>query len=427
MMIERLRALFGMAACAALFAGSAGCAALSGDEEGDDSTDREDGLRVCATGETVEGIDVSYYQETVDWDAVKQSGREFAFIRVSDGVNYADSRFQQNWAGAKDAGVLRGAYQFFRPAQSAETQADMMVSAVGALGPGDLPAVIDVETADGQSSATIVKKIRTWLQKVEAGTGRRPIIYAASGFWNTLSGTSEFSAYNLWVANYTTKCPSMPSTWSGWSFWQYSDSGSVPGVEGGVDVNRFNGTLDQLLAMAEMNDYAPMELGWQREASGVYDFHAIAPADVVRVEYLVENYLIGGATRDDGADFPIAYTFNYAKSMRFIEVRGYDAGERQVARGIGLIDSIPGTAVFIRQMGDALYEIGLERAPGEVAAIEVTADGYKLTDGVSGTAHSTRLAVKSKFTVLGQRNFSIDTFNADGSKRGTLTRTFTLE
>jgi hypothetical protein len=83
--------------------------------------------------------------------------------------------------------------------------------------------------------------------------------------------------------------------------------------------------------------------------------------------------------------------------------------------------------VFIRQAGDKIYEIGLERAPSGVAAIEVRADGFLLVDGVSGKSRSSRLAVKSTFGTLGERNFALTTFNADGSKRGTLKRTFTLK
>lgn len=427
-MIESLRRVLGVVACATMVAAT-GCGAEPEEEAREhDASEHEDALRVCADGPTVEGIDVSRWQETIDWQKVKASGKEFAFIRVSDGLNYPDARFAANWAGAKDAGLLRGAYQFFRPAQSAEAQADMMIEAVGALGPGDLPAVIDVEAADGQSSATIVKKIRIWIERVEAATGRTPIIYAASGFWNTLSGTAEFAAFPLWVANYTTKCPSMPSTWGDWHFWQFTDTGSVSGVSGNVDVNRFNGTLADLQAMAQGGlDLAPMGVGWTRNSGGIYDIGAEAGDDVTRVDYFVDDYQIGSATRDAGPGFADTYKFNVQTSRRLFEARGFDGGGKYIARGVGLIDSVPGTAVFIRQMGEATYEIGMERAPAEVATIEVAADDFVLTDKVSGLTKSPRLAVETTFNQLGSREFAITTFNADGSKRGTLYRTFTLE
>jgi hypothetical protein len=91
------------------------------------------------------------------------------------------------------------------------------------------------------------------------------------------------------------------------------------------------------------------------------------------------------------------------------------------------MDVTSGTAVYIKQMGAALYEIGLERAPAGAASIEVRADGFLLTDSVSGKSRSTRMAVRSQFNQLGPRTFTIRTFNADGTLRGSLTRKLTLE
>lgn len=177
----------------------------------------------------------------------------------------------------------------------------------------------------------------------------------------------------------------------------------------------------------------PIEVYWARQESGEYSLRALAPTEVVKVKYLVDDYLIAEATRDDPAtaevenNFPDAYTFKYEVAERLFEVEGYDKSGSRVARGIGLIDSVPGTAVYIKQMGEKLYEIGLERAPEEVAAIEVRADGVLLTDSETGEAHSPRNAVRYTFSKLGERSFEIDTFNADGTLRGTLHREFRLE
>jgi hypothetical protein len=93
---------------------------------------------------------------------------------------------------------------------------------------------------------------------------------------------------------------------------------------------------------------------------------------------------------------------------------------------VGLIDTVEAPGVFIRQVADAEYEIGVERAPGGVAAIEVDADSFALTDATSGLVRSRRLSVRSSFMLLGERQFTVRTYNADGSLRGTLRRTFTL-
>ncbi len=220
------------------------------DGDPDNAGNQSDEVRVCATGTTVTGLDVSVYNGTVDWAAVKGSGRVFAIARVSDGLNYPDADFAADWSGIAAEGLVRGAYQYFRASQDAKGQADYFVSKIGTLGPNNLPPIIDVETDDGVSASAVVAGVRAWIDEVRAKTGVDPIIYCGSGFWDTLSNTSQFAGETLWVANYGASCPSMPSTWSRWGFWQYSGSGTVPGVSGATDLDYFNGTLANLVAFA---------------------------------------------------------------------------------------------------------------------------------------------------------------------------------
>lgn len=169
-----------------------------------------------------------------------------------------------------------------------------------------------------------------------------------------------------------------------------------------------------------------IDVSWERGADAVYTFRASPPSSVVRVEYYVDGYRIGRADRSASSDFVARYTFANEGLGRALEARGLDASGRQVALGIGYVDVGAGTGIFVRQAGEATYEIGLERAPSGVAAIEVDADDYRLTDAVSGGARSTRLAVRSAFTRLGARSIAIRTYGADGALRGTLRRTVTL-
>ncbi|HEV3471189.1 MAG TPA: GH25 family lysozyme, partial [Pyrinomonadaceae bacterium] len=112
------------------------------------------------------GIDVSHYQGGVNWEAVKAAGCAFAFAKATEGAGVTDPFFHANWAGMKAAGLLRGAYHFFRPAQDAAQQAAHFLSTVQ-LQPGDLPPVLDVETADGVAGADLVGGVQTWLDAVE--------------------------------------------------------------------------------------------------------------------------------------------------------------------------------------------------------------------------------------------------------------------
>lgn len=201
-------------------------------------------LTMCASGQTTEGIDVSKWDGTVDWNAVAQSGRAFAFIRVSDGPANFDPQFDANWANAKAAGVYRGAYQFFRPTQSATAQADLLLAHMGTLGVGDLPPVLDVEVTDGASGSKIRAGVDEWSARVEQGSGVTPIVYTSPGFWAAVGGGPESDT--LWIANWNKSCPSLASSWSTWTFWQYGDQGHVPGIGTNVDLNRFNGSLSDL-------------------------------------------------------------------------------------------------------------------------------------------------------------------------------------
>ncbi len=223
---------------------------------GDDAVD-EEALRVCAKGATVQGVDVSSYQGTVNWAKVKASGRSFAITRVSDGIQYPDSKFATNWSGIRSAGLVRGVYQYFRASEDPTAQADYLVTQVGSLEPGDLAPVIDVETSDGVSNTTVVAGVHTWLARIKEKLGVDGIVYSASGFWNVLPNTASFGSNTLWVANYGASCPSMPSSWSHWSIWQYSAAGYVSGISGGTDLDEFNGTLTELQALTVQSTSPP--------------------------------------------------------------------------------------------------------------------------------------------------------------------------
>jgi lysozyme len=221
-------------------------AACAGAETTAENTDTEDdALKVCPGSSTVEGVDVSVWQGDIDWKKVRASGRAFAVIRVSDGAYHFDSKFDQNWSGAKAAGLARGVYQFFRASQDGTAQADMLLEHVGS-DVGEIDPVADVEVSDGVSAATMNTHLAQWMTRIEQATGRTPIIYTSPGLWGSLSGSSQFAAEGLWVANWGVSCPSVPSPWSTWKFWQYSNKGTVPGISGAVDLDRFNGTLAQL-------------------------------------------------------------------------------------------------------------------------------------------------------------------------------------
>lgn len=195
-----------------------------------------------------QGIDVSSYQGTIEWERVAQAGKAFAFIKATEGASGVDPQFQANWSGAKAAGLLRGAYHFYRVGADPHQQA-MSFLRVVQPGTEDLPPALDVET--GGDGGAIIAGIQVWLDAVEQATGKTPILYTNPSFWTRL-GTSgdSFAKYPLWIANYGVTSPTVPPPWSkqkpNWTFWQFSESGSISGIKGNVDLDLYQGTLQAL-------------------------------------------------------------------------------------------------------------------------------------------------------------------------------------
>lgn len=187
----------------------------------------------------IHGIDVSHYQGTVSWQQVAGAGMAYAFVKATQGVSSVDSQFSVNWPGVKAAGLLRGAYHFYQPGDDPQQQAEHFLSVVSP-GPGDLLPVLDIETMGSQTASEVVQGIETWLGTVQSAIGRAPIVYTAPGFWNNL-GTQQFGLYPLWVAEYGVSAPKLPAGWTTWDFWQYSETGTVAGVSGSVDLDVFQG------------------------------------------------------------------------------------------------------------------------------------------------------------------------------------------
>jgi lysozyme len=206
------------------------------------------------------GIDVSHHNGAIDWKAVAHSGVVFAYVKATEGATFADHLFGANWARIKEAGMVRGAYHFFRPAAPALAQADRFLAAMGELSAGDLPPMLDLEEAGGAdrdewAGLPVEERVAAalaWLDRVERACGRKPVVYTRRGFLEAkLGSVGALAGYPLWVAHYTrAKRPSVPKGWTRWTFWQYSECGAVAGISGNVDMDWYDGTAEQLVKLA---------------------------------------------------------------------------------------------------------------------------------------------------------------------------------
>lgn len=197
----------------------------------------------------VHGVDVSHYQSTVHWDSVAQQSFHFAFVKATEGESYVDSLFGYNWPEIRRVGMKRGAYHFFRPTLSAESQFANFAGNVTLL-PGDLPPVLDVEVIDDATKVELITRVRTWLYLTEIRYNIKPILYSNQKFYNRyLAG--HFDDYPVWVARYSDRKPELAYK-RAWHFWQYGNKGRIAGVDGYVDFNVFEGSLEQLEEMCWM-------------------------------------------------------------------------------------------------------------------------------------------------------------------------------
>ncbi|MBK0370736.1 glycoside hydrolase family 25 protein [Flavobacterium sp. SE-1-e] len=192
------------------------------------------------------GIDVSEFQEKIDWDLVETVEEtypiHFVFVRATAGCDRLDRRFKRNWKAVQDRKLIRGAYHYYRPNENSIQQAAFFIQHVH-LEKGDLPPVLDIEKLPKTQSIDSLKVgLHRWLDKVEAHYKVRPIIYSGERYYDDFL-KEEFSDYVFWIANYNFYREKMDSDWL---FWQFTEKASVTGIPRLVDVNVYNGDLQQL-------------------------------------------------------------------------------------------------------------------------------------------------------------------------------------
>lgn len=192
------------------------------------------------------GVDVSEYQGKINWvdfDTVeKKYPVDFVFIRATVGKDRLDKEFDENWLGAKNKKLIRGAYHYYRPNENSLEQAALFIKTVS-LKKGDLPPVLDIERLPENQSVDRLKiGLKRWLNTVEAHYKVRPIIYTGERYYDDFL-KEEFSDYLFWIANYNFYQENIEEDWL---FWQFTEKASVSGIKGKVDVNIYNGDVQQL-------------------------------------------------------------------------------------------------------------------------------------------------------------------------------------
>lgn len=192
------------------------------------------------------GIDVSQYQGTIDWDNVEaieeQFELKFVVVRATAGSNKVDFKFKKNWKNLTESMYIQGAYHYYRPDENSIDQANNFIKNVK-LRKGHLPPILDIEKMPkGQSMDKLKEGLQNWLTIIEKHYGVKPIIYTGEKYYEDFL-QEDFPNYQFWIANYN---PWKEKIEADYLMWQFTEKAQLHGINELVDVNVFNGNVEDL-------------------------------------------------------------------------------------------------------------------------------------------------------------------------------------
>jgi lysozyme len=180
------------------------------------------------------GIDVSAHQDVIDWRRVAADDITFAYIKATEGRDFTDDRFDENWRGAQDAGLDRGAYHYFTLCTPGAEQARHFLDVAPPVA-NALPPAVDLELAGNCSArpspVEVKEQLGEFIRLVEEVWGRKIILYVGDDFERAYPVRQEFDR-PLWHHRFLLR----PDV-DGWLIWQLHGYARVDGIDGGVDLD----------------------------------------------------------------------------------------------------------------------------------------------------------------------------------------------
>ena len=185
-----------------------------------------------------DGIDVSDYQGYINYTEVKQAGIEVVYIRSSEGFDYVDSQFENNYQGAKENGLKVGFYHYVTATDvlQAREQAEFFADTISGK-ESDCMLAMDFESFGDLSREEIIAVSNEFINTLKNETGLEVVIYSDQS--NASSILGQLNSYPLWIAEYGVESPYPVGYWDSWVGWQYTDEGNIAGIEGNVDRDYF--------------------------------------------------------------------------------------------------------------------------------------------------------------------------------------------
>ncbi len=205
--------------------------------------DRQINVNNWFVGGKTLGVDVSSYQEKVDFEELKKQDVEFAYIKATEGSSHVDSSFADKWTAADRAGVIAGAYHYFSYGSSGTTQAESFIATVGELDGRLIPAVdmelTTEEVKNPPAKDDVVRGLKAFMAVMEEKYGVKPLIYSQKDYWDKYLA-EDFADYPRWARNVF--YPVWIDVGENWLVWQYNDRGTLNGYSGEkyIDLNIIN-------------------------------------------------------------------------------------------------------------------------------------------------------------------------------------------
>lgn len=272
----------------------------------------------------VDGVDVSAWQENIDWEKAKADGIDFAIIRIAgrgygkEGNMYADSQYAKHIKGAREAGIMVGIYFFSQAVNEEEAVEEANETLKYLKGEElDLPIFMDYEFAGGASGrltaaklskAQMTKNAEAFCDTVEAA-GYDAGFYANYTFLTkTVDGKALSSKYTVWAAQYYNKCEYQHK----YDIWQYSSSGKVAGINGRADVDVWY--VDTEPKASSANSIADSEVSFMTASSYLYN-----SGKPIKPEISVEH---NGKKLVKGTDYKVSYIKNTALGTGYVFIQG---------------------------------------------------------------------------------------------------------
>lgn len=197
----------------------------------------------------VRGVDVSSYQGEIDFEVLARQGIDFAFIKATEGSEFVDEYFSENYKNAQAAGIRVGAYHFFSFDSVGITQAENFIENVPYCD-GMLPPVVDVElygeyvSAKPTDTERIISELHVFVDTLKEKYGLTPIIYTMYDSYKMFV-EGDFEECDIWIRDIY-RFPELPDGRE-WRFWQYSNRGRLDGYNGEekyIDLNVFSGSRE---------------------------------------------------------------------------------------------------------------------------------------------------------------------------------------